>query len=57
MIGKLLFTQPDVKCYDLSYFAEQAINKFGGLSKMTSLDSVLLAAIEDDVAQVFFPQI
>ncbi|TRY74421.1 hypothetical protein TCAL_10429 [Tigriopus californicus] len=52
MIGKLLFTQPDVKSYDLSYHAQQAINKFGGLSGMTSLDSILLAVMESDIAQV-----
>ena len=45
MIGKLLFTVPDVKCYDLSYYAEEAINKFGGLGKMTSLDSLSLIHI------------
>jgi hypothetical protein len=52
MIGKLLFTQPDVKKYDLAIVAEQAINNFGGLSRMTSLDSVLLAVMETDLAQV-----
>lgn len=52
MIGKLLFTQPDVKSYDLSYHAQQAINKFGGLSGMTALDSILLAVMESDMAQV-----
>ncbi len=52
MTGRLLFTQPDVKKYDLSLAAELAINKFGGLSRMTSLDSVLLAVMESDLAQV-----
>jgi len=52
MIGKLLFTQPDVKKFELGAAAEHAINKFGGLSRMTSLDSVLLAVMESDLAQV-----
>ncbi len=52
LVGKLLYTCPDVKVYDLSYHAEQAIAKFGGLAQMTSLDSVILAAIETDIAQV-----
>lgn len=52
MVGKLLYTCPDVKSYDLSVHAEQAINRFGGLSRMTSLDSVLLATMEQDMAQV-----
>ena len=43
---------PDVKSYDLSFYAEQAIQTFGGLSRMTSLDSVLLSVMEADVAQV-----
>ena len=52
MIGKLLFTSPDVKKFELGAAAERAINKFGGLSRMTSLDSVLLAVMESDLAQV-----
>merc|ERR1719323_2164766 len=52
MIGKLLFAQPDVKKFELGAAAERAINKFGGLSRMTSLDSVLLAVMESDLAQV-----
>ena len=52
MIGKLLFTQPDVKKFELGAAAERAINRFGGLSRMTSLDSVLLAVMESDLTQV-----
>lgn len=52
MVGKLLFTNPTVKYYDLSHYAEEAISKFGGLSSMTALDSVILAAIEMDIPQV-----
>ena len=52
MVGKLLFTNPTVKYYDLSHYAQEAISKFGGLSSMTSLDSVILATIEMDIPQV-----
>jgi len=53
MVARLLYTQPTVKAYDLSFHAQQAIDKFGGLSSMTTLDSVLLAAVETDIPQVF----
>ena len=56
LLGKLLFTQPDVKKFELGSAAERAINKFGGLSRMTSLDSVLLAIMESDMAQVKYTQ-
>ncbi len=52
MVGKLLYTNPSIKIYDLSHFAEEAIGKFGGLSSMTALDSVILAAMELDIPQV-----
>jgi len=52
MVARLLYTQPTVKAYDLSFHAQQAIDKFGGLSSMTTLDSVLLAAVETDIPQV-----
>ena len=52
MVARLLFTNPDIKAYDLAIQAEQAINQFGGLGRMTSLDSVILAAMEGDIAQV-----
>ena len=43
LIGKLLYTNPSVKIYDLPFHAEEAITIFGGLGSMTSLDSILLA--------------
>ena len=43
LIGKMLFTNPSVKIYDLPFHAEEAITNFGGLGSMTSLDSILLA--------------
>jgi len=41
-----------VKVYDLAIHGQQAVDKFGGLSSMTTLDSVLLAALEADIPQV-----
>ena len=46
MVGKLLYTNPTVKYFDLALYAEEAIAKFGGLSSMTALDSVVLAAFQ-----------
>merc|ERR1711997_481792 len=52
LIGKLLYTNPSVRTYDLPYHAEEAITNFGGLGSMTTLDSVLLAVMEMDMSQV-----
>jgi len=52
MVGKLLYTNPTVKYFDLALYAEEAIAKFGGLSSMTALDSVVLAAFQNDVPLV-----
>ena len=52
MCGKLLLQRPDVRAYDLGLHANKAVEAFGGLEAMTSLDSVLLAAMETDLAQV-----
>jgi len=52
MVGKLLYTNPTVKYFELALYAEEAIAKFGGLSSMTALDSVVLAAFQNDVPQV-----
>ena len=37
---------------DLSVHGQQAVAKFGGLSSMITLDSVLLAVLEADIPQV-----
>jgi len=52
MVGKLLYTNPTVKYFDLALYADEAIAKFGGLSDMTALDSVILAALQTDIPQV-----
>jgi len=52
LVASLLYTRPAVKAYDLSVHGQQAIDKFGGLSTMTTLDSVLLAVLEADIPQV-----
>jgi len=52
MVAVLLYTRPAVRAYDLAVYGQQAVDKFGGLSGMTTLDSVLLAGLEGDVPQV-----
>jgi len=52
LAARLLFQNPMVKAYELGLHAQSAVARFGGLSQMTSLDSVVLAAMEGDVTQV-----
>jgi len=52
MVANLLYTRPAVRAYDLSVYGQQSVDKFGGLSGMTTLDSVLLAVLENDIPQV-----
>ena len=51
MVANLLYTRPAVRAYDLSVYGQQSVDKFGGLSGMTTLDSVLLAVLENDIPQ------
>ena len=52
LVARLLYTSPTVRTYDLAVPGQQAVARFGGLAGMTTLDSVLLAALESDVPQV-----
>ena len=52
MVVNLLYTRPAVRAYDLSVHGQQAVDKYGGLSGMTTLDSVLLGVLENDIPQV-----
>jgi len=48
----MLYTNPSVAAYDLGIYAQQAIDRFGGLDNLTSLDSVLLGLTELDLPEV-----
>jgi len=52
LVASLLYTRPAVRAYDLGVHGQQAVDKYGGLSGMTTLDSVLLAVLENDIPQV-----
>ncbi|QQP37908.1 Nuclear pore complex protein Nup85like, partial [Caligus rogercresseyi] len=52
MCGKLLYTNPIVKVYNLPYHAEQALSAFGGLEAMCTLDAVILATMEMDIPAI-----
>jgi len=52
LVARLLYTLPTVKNYELGVHGAQAVDRFGGLGSMTTLDSVLLAALEADIPQV-----
>ena len=41
-MARLLYTLPTVKIYELGVHGAQAVDRFGGLGSMTTLDSVLL---------------
>lgn len=52
MVSTLLFTTPTVKLFRLHSAAQDAITCIGGEQRTTSLDHVLLAAMEVDALQV-----
>ena len=52
LVASLLYTRPAVIAYDLSGHGQQLIDKFDGLSSMTTLYSVLLVVLEVDIPQV-----
>jgi len=52
MVYRMLYTNPSVAAYDLGIYAQQAIDRFGGLDNLTSLDSVLLGLTELDLPEV-----
>jgi nuclear pore complex protein Nup85 len=52
LISRLLYSNPTIHATDLQYHAHACIDAFGGLSKITHWDAILLAAIELDIHQV-----
>lgn len=52
MVALLLYTDPTVKSYDLSYHAQQCINAYGGQERLKLLDVLILALLESDLQQV-----
>jgi hypothetical protein len=54
MASWLLYTEPTVKSFDLSYHAHQCIAKFGGISRLKHSDLILLALMESNLHQVIF---
>jgi len=52
MVYRLLYTNPCTPVYDLGMCAQEAIDRFGGLNNMTSLDSVLLGLTELNIPEI-----
>lgn len=52
MASWLLYTEPTVKTFDLSYHAHQCVAKFGGIPRLKNTDHILLALMESDLHQV-----
>ena len=50
LVASLLYTRPSVRA--LAVHGQQAVDRYGGLSGMTTLDSMLLAVLENDIPQV-----
>ncbi|XP_067005139.2 nuclear pore complex protein Nup85 [Anabrus simplex] len=52
MAAVLLYTEPTVKIFDLSFHAVRCIAQFGGEDEMLTVDHILLALLESDLEQV-----
>lgn len=52
MVSILLYTEPTVKYFDLSYHANLCITHFGGPKKLKLLDHIIVALLENDLNEV-----
>lgn len=52
MVSILLYTEPTVKYFDLSYHANQCIQQFGGPKQLKLLDHIIVALLENDLNEV-----
>lgn len=52
MISVLLYTEPTVKYFDLSYHANQCITQFGGPKRLKLLDHIIVSLLENDLNEV-----
>nr|CAD7441544.1 unnamed protein product [Timema bartmani] len=52
MAAWLLYTEPTVKSFDLTFHAHQCIALFRGLDKLNSTDVIILALLEADLQKV-----
>ncbi|KAK7794024.1 hypothetical protein R5R35_007455 [Gryllus longicercus] len=51
MAAVLLYTEPTVKCFDLSFHANRCINQLGLADTLKSLDVILLALFDSDLLE------
>nr|CAD7405810.1 unnamed protein product [Timema poppensis] len=54
MAAWLLYTEPTVKSFDLTFHAHQCIALFRGLDKLNTTDVIILALLEADLQKVGF---
>lgn len=52
MVAALLYTEPTVKFYELSYHAHRFIQHYGGTANLNFCDSTVLALFELDLSTV-----
>lgn len=53
MIVTLLYSEPTIISYDLSYHAHQCISQYGGTAAMKPFDTIMLALFDSDLKQVY----
>ncbi|XP_006812065.1 nuclear pore complex protein Nup85-like [Saccoglossus kowalevskii] len=52
LVAKLLYNNPTIKTFDIHYHAQECIDDYGGNSHLSTLDNILLSALEFDIHQV-----
>ncbi|KAK6643060.1 hypothetical protein RUM43_004563 [Polyplax serrata] len=49
MVASLIYTEPTVKSFDLAFYANQSITRYGGHNNVKQLDLILCAIMEMDI--------
>lgn len=52
MVASLIYTEPTVKIFDLAFYANQSITRYGGPNCIKQLDLILCAIMEVDAFKV-----
>lgn len=52
MVASLIYTEPTVKIFDLAFYANQSITRYGGSNNIKQLDLILCAIMEVDIFKV-----
>lgn len=52
MVASLIYTEPTVKSFDLAFYANQSITRYGGPANVKQLDLILCAIMEIDIVKM-----